>query len=90
MVSHFFLPIDQFSGDQKIHENLFFLFGWTENFDYICSMKSTIIIQYRRNKRVVETMVAPLTKLVELRHHITKIEENLNGSVTIYVTINIK
>jgi hypothetical protein len=53
-------------------------------------MKSTIIIQYRRNKRVVETMVAPLTKLVELRHHITKIEENLNGTVTIYVTINIK
>lgn len=53
-------------------------------------MESKIIIQYKRNKRVVETMDVPLTKLVELRHHITKIEENLNGSVTIYVAINIK
>jgi hypothetical protein len=83
MVSHFFLL-------EKFTKKNVFRFEPTKNFDYICSMKSTIIIQYRRNKRVVETMVAPLTKLVELRHHITKIEENLNGSVTIYVTINIK
>lgn len=53
-------------------------------------MKSTIIIQYRRNKKIVESMIAPMSKLIQLRHHITSVETNLNGTVTIYVTINIK
>jgi len=91
MVSHFFLPIDQFSGTLKIHENFVFQFDPIKNFNYIWTMENKLIIQFKRNKRTVQSLEVPVDMLKELRHHVSYVHKNMtNGTWTIYITINIK
>jgi len=91
MVSHFFMDIDQFSEDQKIHENIVFKFDWPKNFNYILTMTNKVIIQFKRNKRIIETLEVPVEMLKELRHHVSYVHKNMtDGTWIIYITINIK
>jgi len=54
-------------------------------------MENKLIIEFKRNKRTVQSLEAPVELLKELRHNISYVDKNIiDGTWTIYVTINIK
>ena len=62
-----------------------------KNFTYILTMENKLIIEFKRNKRTVQSLEVPVEMLKELRHHVSYIHKNMeDGSWIIYITINIK
>jgi hypothetical protein len=54
-------------------------------------MTNKVIIQFKRNKRIIETLEVPVEMLKELRHHVSYVHKNMtDGTWIIYITINIK
>ncbi len=54
-------------------------------------MENKLIINFKRNKRTVESLEVPVEMLKELRHHVSYVHKNMeHGTWTIYITINIK
>ena len=62
-----------------------------KNFTYILTMENKLIIEFKRNKRTVQSLEVPGEMLKKLRHHVSYIHKNIeDGSWIIYITINIK
>ena len=53
-------------------------------------MKNVVQINFRRHKKIVETMIIHQMFIKELRHHITDVKKNDTGGFTITITINIQ
>jgi hypothetical protein len=83
MVSHFFF--------EKFTKKNVFKFEPTKTFYYICGMENKLIINFKRNKRTVQSLEVPVEMLKEFRHHVSYVHKNMtDGTWTIYITINIK
>lgn len=54
-------------------------------------MENKVIINFKRNKRTVQSLQVPVEMLKEFRHHVSYVHKNvIDGTWTIYITINIK